>query len=71
MEHVGMTGTELRRIRATLGWTQEEMARRLGYSNKHGNISVMRWETGKTPVPGHVAVLARGFEVAGKEAVER
>jgi len=46
-----MTGAELRAALATIGWSQRELARRLGIDEAR----VRRWARDATPVPGAIA----------------
>ncbi len=48
-----MMGADLRRVRAHLGETQVQLARRLGVHE----ITLSRWETGKSRIPAAVAQL--------------
>ncbi|HYB71013.1 MAG TPA: helix-turn-helix transcriptional regulator [Candidatus Bathyarchaeia archaeon] len=50
-----MTGSELRRLRTQAGLTQQELARRADVNRR----TIIRWETGKFPIP---AMVARGLE---------
>ena len=42
-----VSGAELRRARKLLGWTQKELAYRLGMSQPEASL----WETGRVPIP--------------------
>lgn len=46
-EDHSVAGAELRRARKLLGWTQKELAYRLGMSQQ----AVSMWETGSIPIP--------------------
>jgi DNA-binding transcriptional regulator YiaG len=50
-----MTPTELKQLRALLGWSQARLAHELGVSRN----TVARWELGMYKVPGPVARLIR------------
>lgn len=50
-----MTPTELKQLRALLGWTQARLAQELGV---HRN-TVARWEMGLWPIPLGYAKLIR------------
>lgn len=47
-----MSPATLRTHLAAMGWTQRELARRLGIAHN----TVARWSLGQYPVPPHVAV---------------
>lgn len=46
-----MDGTSLRQARLARGWTQVELAQRLGVSQTYVSL----WESGRRPVPEHLA----------------
>lgn len=48
-----MTGDELRAIRARLGWTQQQMAERIGVALN----TVSRWELGRMQIKESAARL--------------
>jgi ribosome-binding protein aMBF1 (putative translation factor) len=50
-----MTGAELRKALATIGWSQRCLARRLGIDESR----VRRWARGTPPMPESVAVWLR------------
>jgi transcriptional regulator with XRE-family HTH domain len=50
-----MSSTELKQLRALLGWTQSRLAHELGVSRN----TVARWELGLYKVPKPVAKLLR------------
>ena len=50
---------ELREIRITLGWAQEDLACALGMPGQHGQV--YRWETGKTKIRPPVAMAIRSL----------
>lgn len=51
-----MTGTELREIIESLGWTQDQAARELGVSSA---TRISEWCTDARPIPEYIAVSAR------------
>lgn len=51
-----MTADQFRTARKTLGHTQHSMADTLGMG-RWGFQTVGKWESGKSPVPGPVAML--------------
>jgi len=53
-----MEAADFRVARSVLGHTQHAMAAALGMG-KHGWQSISKWETGKTPIPGPVAIAVR------------
>lgn len=53
-----MTGEELKQLREELGWTQEEMAVRLGLRHRS---QVHHLETGRTRITGPKLMLLRGI----------
>jgi len=59
------TPEHLRQAREAMGWTPEELARALRFSDKHGGSRVLEMEAGKRQISGPVAVaveaLLRGF----------
>ena len=57
------TNSELKNIRASLGWTQEQAVEYVGVSQ--GAIS--SWETGKMPTPPHALELLR--EAKSQDAI--
>ena len=61
-----MTPDELASVLAQLGWTQEELGRRLGMAPD----TVSRWATGKVPMPvwltAHVGLLLELRELHGR-----
>ncbi len=50
-----MTKDELRSALDRLGWTQVDLALRLGYTGRAGQT----WALGERPVPGPVALMLR------------
>jgi DNA-binding XRE family transcriptional regulator len=53
-----MKADELKRRREKLGFTQEELAKRLGMQR----LSVIRWETGQTKVPKSIELALKQIE---------
>jgi transcriptional regulator with XRE-family HTH domain len=53
--NAAMTGVELITALATIGWSQRELARRLGIDE----ATVRRWARSATPVPRPVAAWLR------------
>jgi transcriptional regulator with XRE-family HTH domain len=60
-----MTGSELRDIRGTLGWTQEKMALHLGCSHNH--LALL--ERGQRPIKDGTARYATVLHLAYRQAV--
>lgn len=54
-----MTKEEVREARRKLGLTQDELATRLGFSNRWSKDTVRAWEKGRTPVQGPAALAIR------------
>lgn len=50
-----MNSIDLKAALSDLGWSQKDLASRLGCDQD----TVSRWSTGKTPVPAHVAEYMR------------
>ena len=50
-----MTGEQVRRTRKRMGFTQAELAERMGTTR----VTVARWEIGLVPVPKMAAILLR------------
>lgn len=46
-----ISGEELRRRREALGWSQAELAEKIGYTELTGVRTIQRWESGKTKRP--------------------
>ena len=69
------TGDHLRQARQALGWSPEDLARALRFSDKHGGSRILEMESGKRQMTGPVAVaveaLLRGFLPDGFSAPER
>lgn len=59
----GMVAMKIRHLRETLGITQEELAKRVGYSR----VSVVNIETGRQRIPLHqVEEISRALGVTTK-----
>ena len=57
-----VVGRKIKELRALKGWTQEELARKVGVSLS----SVQRWEArGARPIPIIRKILARLFQESG------
>ena len=41
----------IKAARIKCGYTQQQLGEMLGYTGEYAQVSVRRWETGKTPVP--------------------
>ena len=67
-----MTPSEFRTIRSELGLTQAQLAPMLGYSSP---IRVSELESGRRPVPDHIARLMLCYDVIaaglGREFIPR
>ena len=50
-----MSGQDIRRYRRQLGWSQEDLARRLEVSNR----TVCSWENEETKPRGHIVIALR------------
>ena len=48
-----MSGAELRRIREGMGWTQEQLAKRLDIHR----LTISRWEHDHVPIPRTVEMV--------------
>ncbi len=48
-----MSGAELRRIREGMGWTQEQLAKRLDIHR----LTISRWEQDHVPIPRTVEMV--------------
>jgi transcriptional regulator with XRE-family HTH domain len=59
-----MTAKQLRGWRALMGWTQLELARRLGLSKPgtSGRVRVARWEAGVREIPELLPLALKGLE---------
>lgn len=44
---LSMLGTRLREAREKQGWTQPELARRMGLSEAYGYLQISHWENGR------------------------
>ena len=53
-----MTGPELRALRLSLGWTQEQLAKAVG---RKSDRTVHRWESGHDPIPPYVPLILATF----------
>lgn len=64
-----MTRFELRIWRVARGWTQTELARRLGMSKPEtsGRVTVTRWELGTRPIPDLLPSALKGLEEGGAD----
>ena len=54
-----MNGTEMRKLRETLGMEQPELAEALGKAKRAETVS--RWENDKNPIPKSIEKLLRSI----------
>jgi transcriptional regulator with XRE-family HTH domain len=64
---IDMTGTQLKRIRAQLGWTQAQVAKELGVTSN----SVARWERDEVPIREPIARLIHSIYEQNKTKGKR
>jgi len=69
---VVLVGSDVRRIREALGWSQKDLAKILGLRSA-GQKTVSAWETGQR-IPGPVAIallaIADGFRVSQSKSAQ-
>jgi DNA-binding XRE family transcriptional regulator len=53
-----MTGEDMKRRRERLGFTQEELAKRIGVQR----LSIIRWETGQTKISKAIELAMKQIE---------
>lgn len=66
-----MSGKELKKWRERLGFTQSELAGRLGLPNPQqgGRVTIARWESGDFPFPPYLPLALETIERRFKERI--
>lgn len=54
-----MTGKELKKIRASLGWTQDRMGKEIGYAHTGARMRVCELENGRREITHRTEKLIR------------